>query len=202
MAQSISELQMARDTLIFLFQHLGLVINLKKSVLTACQNIIFRLRSGLNRNVLDTPTRESSQSETEMLPIDQTSSNNTGRYGQSLRSPLLDSTSCSSSLSSNALPPTSVYPSVQTESKSALPLCPERKQYSGTGMVDEQFRALQWEVSSKPFNEDSDSNRRIKKRLGSLLPKPSDRGALDPSGKWKAHKCAGIDGHSPSFIDL
>ena len=41
MSQTIEDLEMARDTLIFLFQQLGFVINLKKSVLTPTQLIEF-----------------------------------------------------------------------------------------------------------------------------------------------------------------
>uniref|UniRef100_A0A7M5U2R2 Reverse transcriptase domain-containing protein n=1 Tax=Clytia hemisphaerica TaxID=252671 RepID=A0A7M5U2R2_9CNID len=41
MAQSISELLTARDSVIFLFQQLGLIINPKKSVLTPCQKMEF-----------------------------------------------------------------------------------------------------------------------------------------------------------------
>ena len=41
MAQSLLEMNMARDTLMFLFQHLGMVINLKKSVLTPTQIMEF-----------------------------------------------------------------------------------------------------------------------------------------------------------------
>ena len=41
MSQTIEDLEMARDTLIFLFQQLGFVINLKKSVLTPNQLIEF-----------------------------------------------------------------------------------------------------------------------------------------------------------------
>ena len=41
MGHSIEEISMCRDTVIFLLQHLGFVINWKKSVLTPAQEIAF-----------------------------------------------------------------------------------------------------------------------------------------------------------------
>ena len=41
MSQTIEDLEMARDTSIFLFQQLGFVINLNKSVLTPTQLVEF-----------------------------------------------------------------------------------------------------------------------------------------------------------------
>ena len=38
-SQTVDEILMARDTLIFLFQHLGFVINIKKSILQPVQEI-------------------------------------------------------------------------------------------------------------------------------------------------------------------
>ena len=38
-SQTVDEILMARDTLIFLFQHLGIVINIKKSILQPVQEI-------------------------------------------------------------------------------------------------------------------------------------------------------------------
>ena len=56
MAASVEELTLARDTLIYLLQNLGFLINIKKSVLHQCQTILFL---GMEVNSVDlTITRE------------------------------------------------------------------------------------------------------------------------------------------------
>ena len=66
MSQKINGLEIARDTLIFLLQSLGFVINLQKYVLVPLQKRVYRSGNRLSKNDINTITGKSKKIETKM----------------------------------------------------------------------------------------------------------------------------------------
>ena len=63
----INEVLIATDTAIFSLQHLGFVINLKKSILTPQQKIVFSCPSGFCQHVIVFDSRETDESDQPMF---------------------------------------------------------------------------------------------------------------------------------------
>ena len=63
----INEVLIATDTAIFSLQHLGFVINLKKSILTPQQKIVFRCPGGFCQHVTVFDSRETDESDQPMF---------------------------------------------------------------------------------------------------------------------------------------
>ena len=169
---------------------------------TMSKDRVFGAGGGLTGNDLNTSKGEGDPSEREMQELDFSSTNHIRRNGQSDWLHLLDGSSRPTSLSSNAIPSTSVYSDVEEESRHSILLFPQRELHSGVEMVDEQPRTLQWEIPSKHFVESCDTDRRVEKGLGCFLSESENRGKVDSPGEWETHKRVGVESNSSSLVNF
>ena len=167
MSQSIERLLVARDTVIFLLQHLGFVINLKKSVMEPVQ--IFRPCDKFDSNDSFFNSRESERNFRRMQNNIFNERDNGFAVNTISRSSIIHHTRRTSSSDSISLPAAST--SVSPERRNVL----QRENYSkrsGTGrtaVVDRKPKILQWEVSNSVQASDSNTDRCLTGKLGSQL---------------------------------
>ena len=176
--RSREEIETTRDTLIYFLQHLGFLLNLKKSVLQPCQEIEFLgLINSLTLTISLPPHKVQKVQEecTKMwqgpdidFRVDQTIGPIVVNYPSSYSCAITNSTFTTVTNTCSKIEKIiSVESGIDTLSE------------GGTALVDDKPSALQWEsLHTKPIRPGLDSNRCLKERMGAVCQ------GVRTGGKW------------------
>ena len=188
MAASVEELTLARDTLIYLLQNLGFLINIKKSVLQPCQTIQFL---GMEINSIDMNVTLPQEKKDQIVKQCQDLLRKSSVSLQEL-------TQLIGRLASTAiavLPAPLQYRAMQRQQilelsvagnySSEIKLSDEVKT---TAMVGTESSLKQWEVSYILPSPITNNLRCIFRRLGCILPRTQNRGAMHITRKKRSYK--------------
>ena len=162
MGRTLEEILMSRDTLTFLFQHLGFVINLKKSVLKPSQQIEFL---GLK---IDTHTMTLALTEEKMEKLI-LKCQNLLSHPQS-QTTVLELTKLIGLMSSTTANVFATTTNTITKPGLFIPGRDSIKQpvKTRTSLVGGKFKIEQWKITKAKGTKFSDTNRCIKIRLGAF----------------------------------
>ena len=201
MCQSVEKMLLARDTLLFLLQHLGFVINQTKSQLTPVQKIEFL---GMEINSLDMTLNLPQQKVNSLIKQCQVVTENP-------RITVWRLSSLIGTLSSTAqavLPAQLQLRYLQQQLIESLRLNRTYQSYTksdflaGNRMVDKQPSLDKWNVDSASNCENSHPNGCFHKGLGCPLLGAVSRGAMDFSGVQSTYQFIGTEGSTscPSHL--
>ena len=184
MAASVEELTLARDTLIYLLQNLGFLINIKKSVLQPCQTIQFL---GMEINSIDMTVTLPQEKKDHIVKQCQ---DLLRKSSVSLRElTQLIGRHCSSAsttpISSNATPANiGVICSRKLQLRNKI----IRRGEDRTAMVGTESSLKQREVSYILPSPVTNNLRCIFRRLGCILSRTQNRGAMDITREKRSYK--------------
>ena len=193
MGRTVEEILMSRDTLIFLLQHLGFVINLKKSVLKPSQQIEFL---GLK---IDTHSMTSALTEEKKEKVI-LKRQNLLSHPQTTALELTQLIGLMSSTVQADLPARlqirylqqqqieSLHQAISYQAEIVL----NSLSKTGTPLVGGKIKIKQWKITKAKGTKFSDTNRCIKIRLGSLLQRAVNCGEIVRKGEL-TYKCSGIN---------
>ena len=191
--RTVEEILMSRDTLIFLLQHLGFVINLKKSVLKPSQQIEFL---GLE---IDTHSMTSALTEEKKEKVI-LKRQNLLSHPQTTVLELTQLIGLMSSTVQADLPARlqirylqqqqieSLHQAISYQAEIVL----NSLSKTGTPLVGGKIKIKQWKITKAKGTKFSDTNRCIKIRLGSLLQRGVNCGEIVRKGEL-TYKCSGIN---------
>uniref|UniRef100_A0A7M6DR42 Reverse transcriptase domain-containing protein n=1 Tax=Clytia hemisphaerica TaxID=252671 RepID=A0A7M6DR42_9CNID len=187
MASSIEELLMARDTLVFVLQHLGFSINFEKSVMDPTHNIRFL---GVEVNSLDMIVSLPQDKVAKLVAQCQKlllvpPKGFVEGVNQFVGSPLFFS--CGSSASPPSLQGPSEVPDTRVSMSQQLRgiSCPDGRSERGVGLVDSELRTFQWAFFNNSPSSVNNSFGCFQGRLGSILQGSGNRGARGHLGRQK-----------------
>ena len=188
MSQTLEELLMSRDTIIFLLTHLGFVINLKKSILVPVQQIEFL---GLDIDYVEMKLFLPQRKVEEIVQMSQNAMGGSLTL-RDLTRLLGKLTSTISQLQIHFLQQIKIRKKKQK--KHDLRIC----DYSGPAgqrgavMVDNQHENLQWKVSVNSTPRSNDIFRFIEEGLGCFVLRDYHGGSMVFSGETLVRKCSRI----------
>ena len=193
MRRTVEEILMSRETLIFLLQHLGFVINLKKSVLKLSQQIEFL---GLK---IDTHSMTSALTEEKKEKVI-LKRQNLLSHPQTTALELTQLIGLMSSTVQADLPVRLQIRHLQQQQIQSLHQAISYQveivlnclSKTGTPLVGGKIRIKQWKITKAKGTKFCDTKRCIKIRLGSLLQRGVNCGEMVPKGGELTYKCSGI----------
>ena len=182
MSQTAEGLNMARDSLIFLLQQLGFIINLKKSVLLATQKLEFLELEIDSVNMTLTLSMEKVKSFTQKCRNLKKNFQPTLWEITSIdRLTLLNSISCDASIFINKISATTASEIYKKTISLPLNSSPEPKFNSGTSMVGKQPRNIKWEVNFVAYKQNYNPRRCFSEGLGDILSENINRRSMGSS---------------------
>ena len=183
MGRTLEEILMSRDALIFLLQHLGFVINLKKSVLKPFQQIdLLGLKLDTHTMTLELTEEKDEKDNSEMSESPSSLSNHCFGINKINRSDILNYPNSSASLSTakvfktttNTIPKPGLFIPGRGNIKQSVK--------TGTSLVGGKFKIKQWKITRAKETKFSDTNRCIKIRSGSFLQRAVNFGEMVRKG--------------------
>ena len=184
-SHTIEETLMVRDTVIFLLQQIGFVLNLKKSLLTPTQRIDF-LGVTVDSLImtLSLPEKKVSKAQKKFLKLVQKTQVWILELAKLIG--LLPSTIQA------ALPAQINFRYLQQQQIQALKTqgsyC-KKVILNRTGVVDTKFENLQWSLLDSVAQPSADTDRYIQEGMGCSMSGDINRGAMVKGGTVIRHKC-------------
>ena len=139
---------------------------------------------------------------TKMSKFNSESPNNSGGGSKFNRLPVLNSSSCAASFSSDEIYTATVHFCNETKTESSDTVLLKRGLYEGIGLVSEESRVIEWQGNDNLRNEGGYPGRCLKEGLGSVLPRQINRGTMDIVGERSTHKCVRIEGSKIGPSDI
>ena len=180
MGRTLPEILMARDTLVFLLQHLGFAINLKKSVLHPVKQIEFLVQISNRYRENDFRSfREKIKTCVSTMSGYFQATKNFNLKSHKINWPVI--INCPDHFTSlNPVLISSTGANIGSIEKSVLQRSCDAGEFSkgGTPLVDGKLETLQWEENSAMRTPYDYSDRCLNKRLGGMLQGSFDRGEM------------------------
>ena len=190
MGQTLEKILMSRDTVIFLLQHLGFVLNLEKNIFESSSGN--RVPWGDNKFSEDVSVFNTREGFKNLEPVSRCSCQRSGdssRTNKIVRPSCLNNSGSFAGSDDFSISSATVNKSIESNSMLSSNCIPQQQFKGGTSVGDPKSPDFQWTLPNSASKFLNRKDGCIQERLGSSLSGNSNRRGKEFTGTTTSYKC-------------